>query len=46
MKNMLKKRYETPEAELLEVVIESLLVNDSVQANEIPSGREFDDGEY
>lgn len=41
MKNMLKKRYETPEAELLELLTEDFILNYGV-----PGGEESDDGEY
>ena len=41
MKNMLKKRYETPEAELLE-----LLTEDFILYNDPQRGEEFDDGDY
>ena len=43
MKNMLqKKRYETPEAELLELLTEDFILYN----NDVPVGEESDDGEY
>ena len=49
MKNCVQKsRYEAPEAELLELVTEDFLYNDSnpTPSNNPPSGDEFDDNGY
>lgn len=47
-KSVQKSRYEAPEAELLELVTEDFLYNDSnpTPSNNPPGGEEFDGGDY